>query len=122
MRLLLDQNLSPGISVHLAALGFESVHVRDVGLQNASDEAILEYARRDGLVVVSQDSDFTNLLAYQKASQPSLILLRIPNAVAAADIAAILAANMEAVLEYLVAGAIVSLNPDRIRVRRLPLR
>ncbi|MCW5952269.1 MAG: DUF5615 family PIN-like protein [Propionibacteriaceae bacterium] len=62
MKLLLDQNLSPSICLHLAEAGIESVHGRQVGLHDASDEAVLEHARRKGLVVVSQDSDFTNSL------------------------------------------------------------
>ncbi|WP_353057945.1 DUF5615 family PIN-like protein [Propionimicrobium sp. PCR01-08-3] len=121
MKLLLDQNLSPSICDYLAGFGIQSLHVRDVGLRDASDEEILGYARREELVVVSQDSDFTNLLVWQNTSRPSLILLRLPNAVAAADIAEVLAANLGAISDHLRSGAIVSLNSERIRVRRLPL-
>ncbi|AXE39515.1 DUF5615 family PIN-like protein [Acidipropionibacterium virtanenii] len=122
MKLLLDQNLSPTICVHLTEAGIESVHVRQIGLRDAPDEAILDHARREGLVVVSQDSDFTNLLAYQAASKPSLILLRIPDAVTAAEVAAVLIGNLSAMATLLEDGAIASLTQDRIRVRRLPLR
>lgn len=122
MKLLLDQNLSPVVGDRLSQAGVESAHVRDLGLHEASDEAILEYARKADLVVVSQDSDFTNLLAHQAASSPSVILLRMPNAVTASDIAAVLIANLGVLTEHLEAGAIASLNEQRIRVRRLPLR
>ncbi len=122
MKLLLDQNLSPNVGDRLSQAGVESVHVRDIDLHDASDEAILGYARQEGLVVVSQDSDFANLLAHQAVSSPSVILLRIPNAVTASEVAAVLLANLDVITEHLEAGAIVSLNRERIRVRRLPLR
>ena len=37
MKLLVDANLSPAVSVALTAAGFEATHVRDVGLVKASD-------------------------------------------------------------------------------------
>ena len=96
----------------LAQADFESVHVREVGLGDASDEVILDYARSEDLVLVSQDSDFANLLAYQAVSRPSLILLRIPDIVAAADLAALLVSNLGALSEYLRDGAVASLTPN----------
>lgn len=122
MKLLLDQNLSPHVCARLAEAGIESVHVRDVGLSHASDTAIIDYARQATMVIVSQDSDFTNLLAHQGTAHPSLILLRIQHAVTASDISAVLIANLGSVANHLRDGAIVSLTHDRIRVRRLPLR
>lgn len=122
MRLLLDENLSPIIARLLTDAGIEAVHVRDLGMRTASDAEILVRARNEGLVVVSQDSDFTNLLAAQAATRPSLILLRIPQAVTAADIASLLAANLDALRVHLEAGAVASVGHERIRVRRLPLR
>jgi predicted nuclease of predicted toxin-antitoxin system len=58
VRLLLDQNLSPRLLDALADLFPGSVHVRDVGLARADDEAVWTYAAREGFVVVSKDADF----------------------------------------------------------------
>lgn len=121
MKLLLDQNLSPLICARLAEAGIEAVHVRDVGLTHASDAEIVTYARHMGTVIVSQDSDFTSLLVRDATAHPSLILLRIQHAVTAADISALLVANLDAVADHLRSGAIVSLTNDSIRVRRLPI-
>lgn len=122
MRLLLDQNLSPLICERLAGAGIEAVHVRDVGMRQASDDTIVAYARSEGLVIVSQDSDFANLLVFAATALPSLVLLRIPQAVTASDITALLVANLDTVSDQLAEGAIVSLGLERIRIRRLPLR
>lgn len=122
MRFLLDENQSPLLVGFLAALGYESVHVRGRGLAGASDEALLDLAAGEGLVVVSGDTDFGELLARSTASVPSVILLRRQSGRRAEHVAALLAANLEAVRDDLDAGAIVVFDEDRIRVRNLPLR
>lgn len=58
MRLLYDQNLSPRLVRLLADLYPDALHVRDVGLESADDNAVWQYAKDNGLVIVSKDSDF----------------------------------------------------------------
>ena len=55
MRFLVDANLSPRAAASLSSAGFESIHVGDVGLLTAADQAILDYAAANGLVIVSAD-------------------------------------------------------------------
>jgi len=58
LKLLFDQNISHRI-VEKVSLQFpESVHVLEIGLDNASDTAIWDYARQEGFAIVSKDSDF----------------------------------------------------------------
>jgi uncharacterized protein (DUF433 family) len=40
VRLLVDANLSPRVAAHLSSVGFEAVHVADVGLLTAADDVI----------------------------------------------------------------------------------
>lgn len=78
MTLLFDQNLSPRLPRLLANLYPDSIHVRDVGLKNATDTIIWEYAKKNGLVIVSKDSDFQQrslLLGHP----PQFIWLRMGN-------------------------------------------
>lgn len=58
MRLLFDQNLSPRLVQELADCYPGSLHVRDIGLQSSTDEAVWEYAAGHGLTIVSKDADF----------------------------------------------------------------
>jgi len=60
MKLLFDQNLSPRLTILLADIYAESVHVREVGLRDADDLAIWQYAKAHGYAIVSKDSDFNN--------------------------------------------------------------
>ncbi|QOD92729.1 MULTISPECIES: DUF5615 family PIN-like protein [Microcella] len=122
MKLLVDANLSPAVSVALTAAGFEATHVRDVGLVKASDIEIAEFAAETGAVVVSADSDFATLLALSRGSAPSLVLLRSSDHLAPAVQAEILISNLSAVESDLSEGAVVSIVREHVRVRRLPLR
>lgn len=122
MRFLLDANLSPLIAARLTEAGHDTKHVRDVDLRHASDEQIMDFAAERGFVVVSQDTDFTNLLHYRKASGPSLVLLRNLSEVTSTQISALILGNLDQFEAALIKGAVVSIVDDRIRVRRLPFQ
>jgi predicted nuclease of predicted toxin-antitoxin system len=72
-------------------------------------------------VIATVDNDFPMLSALRRATSPSILLLRGVNALAPDDHAALVIANLPAVTADLEAGAIVSLGPDHLRVRSLPL-
>jgi predicted nuclease of predicted toxin-antitoxin system len=78
MKLLFDQNLSPRLPRLLSDLYAESVHVREVGLRDADDNVIWEYAKQRRLVIVSKDSDFQQR-SLLRGSPPKFIWLRVGN-------------------------------------------
>jgi predicted nuclease of predicted toxin-antitoxin system len=121
VKFLIDNNLSPLLADALKAAGHDSVHLRDRGMQAATDHAVLEHARADERILVSADTDFGGLLARSGTSTPSVILIRRLAGRRAAEQAAIILANLDQVAEDLTAGAIVVLHEDSLRVRRLPM-
>src|SRR2546426_10071278 len=58
MKLLFDQNLSPRLPHLLADLYPNSAHIRELGMRDATDTEIWNYAKAHGFVIVSKDSDF----------------------------------------------------------------
>lgn len=122
MKFLLDANLSPSISARLEEAGHAAKHVRDVDLRHAADDQIMNFAAEHGYVLISQDTDFTNLLHYRKAVGPSLVLLRNLSEVSAAQIGELILNNLDQFEEALAKGAVVSIVADQIRVRRLPFQ
>jgi predicted nuclease of predicted toxin-antitoxin system len=58
VKLLLDQNLSHRLIDSLQASFEEIEHVRNIELHRADDSEIWDYARKEGLTIVSRDSDF----------------------------------------------------------------
>lgn len=57
MKLLFDENLSHKLARLLEDTFPNSIHVRDVGLKAADDPLVWEYAKINGLILVSKDSD-----------------------------------------------------------------
>jgi predicted nuclease of predicted toxin-antitoxin system len=121
VRLLIDNALSPAVRDELNRAGHDAVHVRELGLQSAPDEEIFDRAVQDDRVVVSADTDFATLLALRKQTTPSVVLFRHGSQHRPADQAALLKANLPQLAATLEAGSIVVIEPNRIRIRALPL-
>lgn len=121
MRFPLDENLSPRVRDLLVSAGHDAVHARDVGLDRAPDERVLADAREQQRIVITADADFGALLARTSATRPSVVYLRRQQGRRAAQVAALIEANLAAVAEDLDAGAIVVIDDRRMRVRSLPI-
>ena len=77
MKLLLDQGLARSTATALREVGFDALHVGDIGMAEALDAHIVERARIEGRVIVTLDADFHAILALTGATSPSVIRLRI---------------------------------------------
>lgn len=97
MKLLFDQNLSPRLVKLLADLFPESNHVFPLGLNEADDTEVWEYARENEFTLVTKDADFGDL-SILRGFPPKVIWLRRGNC-RTADIEAILRNNFDAIKE-----------------------
>jgi predicted nuclease of predicted toxin-antitoxin system len=71
--------------------------------------------------VVSADTDFGTLLALRQSAKPSVVLFRRLSQGHPSAQVRLLLANLPAVQQHLEEGAIVVIEEQRIRVRRLPI-
>jgi len=78
MKLLFDQNLSHRLLTELGDLFPGSLHVRMLGLTEADDLQIWNYAKSHNLVIVTQDSDYADWNKLRGAP-PKIIWLRCGN-------------------------------------------
>ena len=99
MKLLLDHNLSPRLVSKLAANFPETLHVRDVELHSAPDEAVWDFALQHGYTIVSKDSDF-HQLAFLKGPPPKVIWIRLGNC-STSDIEALLRRSVEQIRRFI---------------------
>jgi predicted nuclease of predicted toxin-antitoxin system len=121
VRILLDANLSPEVARRLKDSGHDAIHVVEIGLVTASDPEIMRAAADADRVLITGDSDFAAMLALGGAEAPSVVLLRSADHMRPAEQAALLVANLPAVEDELLSGAIVSLTRRHMRVRKLPI-
>jgi predicted nuclease of predicted toxin-antitoxin system len=120
MRLLLDQGLPRTAATLLRTLGIDAVHVGEIGMETAVDAAILAQGRQELRVVVTLDADFHALLALSGARSPSVVRIRIEG-LRSEGLTALLEKVLEEFSEELELGAVVTVQENRMRVRRLPL-
>ena len=78
MRLLYDHNLSPKLTTILQDVYPQSVHVYSIGLEESSDVVIWEYARTNGLVIVTKDADYLAISA-QLGHPPKVVRIGLGN-------------------------------------------
>jgi len=122
MRFLVDNALSPDVAAGLCAHGHGAVHVRDVSMAAATDDVIFDYAAQEDRVVVSADTDFGTILASRQTTKPSVILFRGATTRRPADQVVLLVGNLPNIESDLLTGAIVIIEPNRTRVRALPIQ
>lgn len=81
----------------------------------------MAYARAHDFVVITHDLDFGAILAATRGDKPSVVQIRAddvsPNAIGAKVVAAMKQMEFE-----LVAGALLTIDATRTRLRVLPLR
>ena len=122
MKLLFDNNLTPGAAKILARMGIEAEHVRQLDLHKASDAELIAFAASNDCILVTADNDFPQILALSGAPKPSVILLVGQYPSRPEQLAIFLANQMERIRPELASGAIVSIGPTRTRSRRIPLK
>jgi len=93
--LLFDQNLSPRLVERLADVYPESVHVFSLGLGDAMDIEIWQYAHDHDYMIVTKDADFSEF-GVIKGFPPKIIWIRRGNC-STKDIESILRENYSAI-------------------------
>jgi predicted nuclease of predicted toxin-antitoxin system len=120
VKILIDMNLTPLWVEFLATHGVEAQHWSDLGSPRADDRTITDYARDHGFVIFTHDLDFGSILAVTHARGPSVIQARTADPVPAAIGPMVIAAIRDHASD-LDRGALITLEPDRMRARILPI-
>ena len=120
MKLLLDQGLPLSAAALLRDEGIDTIYVGEISMSEAEDADIIQKARDEARIVATLDADFHTLLAMNTAVMPSVIRIRIERlrAWALTDLLRTVVSECQRDLEQ---GAAVTVEPSRIRIRRLSL-
>lgn len=79
MKLLFDQNLSHRLVQALQKEFPDSRHIREVGLEEATDTVVWQYAVQQGFAIVTKDADF-HQPSFLFGHPPKVIWVRVGNA------------------------------------------
>lgn len=121
LRLIADVHISPLTVAALKRQGYDVVRSTDFLPATAADIEILEFARVENRIVLTQDLDFSMLVALSNYEQPSLITLRLSSAkpdVVTQKLLEVLP-NLD---QDLIEGSAITIDDNSIRVRKLPIR
>ena len=118
MRLVIDMNMSPDWVDRLRVAGHDVLHWSSVGAADAADDEILHWARERDRTILTSDLDFGTLLAMSGAQKPSVVQLRLGTTLSGrvGDLVERILRQTEA---DLAAGALVTIEADRLRLRPL---
>jgi len=104
----------------LLTYGHEGVHAHQMGQDRASDNELLDIARREGRVIITADLDFPRLLALTLADGPGLILFR-GGSYSNSDMCDLLSRVLQAVPAEVLDRSICVVDRSQVRVTALPL-
>jgi predicted nuclease of predicted toxin-antitoxin system len=121
MKLLVDMNLSPRWVNVLADAGIEATHWSSLGVISAPDSEIMTYAKLNEYVVLTHDLDFGAILAATHGEKPSVVQIRAED-VSPDVIGAQVVIALRQMAPELAEGALITVDPNRTRLRVLPLR
>jgi predicted nuclease of predicted toxin-antitoxin system len=117
MRFLLDENVDLPLADHLNTQGHDATAVARDYERSIEDHEVLEIARTEGRILITNDKDFGELIYRQQLEHTGVILFRLRDEDIPTKIA-----RLEAVLthhaEALADGAFIVVTDTRIRVRQ----
>lgn len=120
LRFLADMGVGLRVVRHLRALGHDIVHLADQGLQRLPDQDIFSKAIIEKRIILTFDLDFGEIVMASRGATASVIIFRLPSARPEIVIERITAVLGKLSAE-LIQGAVVTVEPTRVRVRVSPI-
>ena len=121
MKLIVDMNLTPRWVGLLVDAGIEAAHWSTLGANNALDSEIMAYAKANDYVVLTHDLDFSAILAATHGNKPSVVQIRADD-VSPDIIGSQIISALKQMTPELEAGSLLTVDPNRTRMRLLPLQ
>ena len=117
---LADMNISPKTVKSLQQKGWSIIRISDILPANTPDYIILEFARNNGNAIITQDLDFSTMIALSGYNRPSLITIRLFDS--DPDIVTERLLEVFPEIGYnLLEGCAVTIEEINVRIRRLPI-
>lgn len=120
LKFIADVHISPLTVKELQKAGYAVTRVTDSLPSTSSDDEIIQLANKEQAVIITQDLDFSAIIAQSGLNSPSVISLRVTNA-GPEMITRILLNVLPSIKAFIAEGAIVSIDEYGYRVRKIPV-
>ena len=117
MKFLLDADCPRAIADILKKSGHQVQDIRDVKPET-SDQEIYELIKRESLILITRDTDFSNILRYPPTRHCGIILLRV-HLLSIGEILAIVGNLIASIPEGELLGSLTVARKDRYRIHRM---
>jgi len=120
LKLIADIHISPLTVRALQNKGYDIGSITDKLAATATDKEIIQLAHQEKAVIITQDLDFSAIIAQNGLNGPSVISLRVANA--KPDIITRILITMLPLIDAdLIEGAIISIDEKEYRIKKLPV-
>ena len=120
LKFIADIHISPLTVKELQKKGYDIIRVTDKLHATSLDKEIIQLAYQEKAVIITQDLDFSAIIAQSGLNGPSVISLRVANA-KPDIITRILISVLPLIETELCEGAIVSIDEKEYRIKKLPV-
>lgn len=120
LKFIADIHLSPLTVKALQSNGYDVIRATDKLPATSSDNEIVQLAHKEQAVIITQDLDFSGIIAQSGLNGPSVISLRVVNAKPNV-VTQILSSVLPLIEADLAEGVIVSINEREYRIKKLPI-
>lgn len=120
LKFIADIHISPLTVKALQRKGYDIIRITDKLPATSSDNEIVQLAYQEQAVIITQDLDFSAIIAQSGLKGPSVISLRVVNAKPNV-VTQILSMVLPLIEADLAEGVIVSINEREYRIKKLPI-
>lgn len=117
MKFLLDANI-PYSAKEIFNERYQVFHVRDLKLESAADDEIIDWAKRNKSVLITRDLDFANILNYPPQKHSGIVVLRIPHYYSSKEIKKVLKEFISEIKLDKLFKTLVIVEDGRIRIKK----
>ena len=121
MKFIVDMPLSWQLAEVLRNKGYDAFHIRERGLQCASDENIFDLAVKEKRIIVTADLDFSRIFALSHQSGETGLLLFREGNLSDSQMIELLERVLDSVSAERIQRSIVVVEHHRIRITPLPI-
>jgi len=121
MRFLIDADLPRDTAALLVSYGHVAIDVRDIGMRRAEDPEIANYAKQNGLCILTGDWGFSDVRVYPPQDYAGIAVLGLPARATGSQLLQVLRVLLERPdVISLLPGRLAIVESNRVRLRPRP--